>query len=398
MLKAGNPREESSSALTLVIPTKNRAPFLRRALGYYARVRCPYPILVGDSSGEEQRAQVSRMIRDMGSRLRVQYVCLPSLSQGRYWQSDASLATLLEAVQTPYAAFYADDDFAVVSNFPLGLDFLQHHPDYAFVCGRAILFFLSSGEPHGTIQAVEPYPQRGVEREGAAQRLEDFFQNYRVLEYGISRTAQIKERFRTVLEARVGDHFGELLHGGMVVLQGKAKVLEALFLARQAHPGQFSARSQDVFDWVTDGQWSQDYERLHKILTQMLSDRAGLQKEKAILLVKRALWLWLGDTLETEWRWRYGSRDWRRSGFALAAGRVSGLQPFWRTIRSFLPGESNEVSLKALLRFFSRYRADFLPIHEAVARRPAPISGDGEGFPIGNSKEEILVAGGRSPW
>ena len=61
------------SKISLLVPSLNRAEFLKRLLNYYREVNFQGHILIGDSSNESQSAQIKLAIKRLGDSLTVKY-------------------------------------------------------------------------------------------------------------------------------------------------------------------------------------------------------------------------------------------------------------------------------------------------------------------------------------
>ena len=349
--------------LTIVIPTKNRAPFLARALGYYRDVGCPYPILLGDSSDPEHLEPIMKLIDAIGDRLEIHHLIDPGATQtsAAGWQTDTFLRDLITHVETPYVALYADDDFAVVNNLTHGIEFLKTHQDYSFVCGDAAWFALQSGTANGKLAGLARYLQHEYAADTPKARLDHLLRNYTVLEYGISRTAEKKFRWGKVFEAEVDNLTGELINCCLVVMQGKVKQLDQLFLVRQAHGGQTSLAPGDVFDWSSGVLFPDRYQKLRDIISDELTTRMGLSPESANDTFKRAFWYYLSKSMWASHPENKlaagGSNTWK------LAGRVPGAQNLARKIRD-LSGRG--ISLKSALNPASPHHSDFMPVYRAI--------------------------------
>jgi hypothetical protein len=83
----------------------------------------------------------------------------------------------------------------------------------------------------------------------------------------------------------------------------------------------------------------------------------------------------LAKVLTTKWQARYAQdKSGLRTGLRKLARRIPGVPSTWETVRSFLPGEHNKISLQALLRPSSPYHADFMPIYRAITIPPSDLA------------------------
>ena len=102
----------SELKVSIVIPTMNRSDFLRRSLYYYAKSKYKGWIYIGDSSESSHIKRTKETVRELEDRLKIKYFAFPQLNDSQ------CIKSLLEAVETPYVAFVADDDLLV----PSGMD------------------------------------------------------------------------------------------------------------------------------------------------------------------------------------------------------------------------------------------------------------------------------------
>ena len=349
--------------LTIVIPTKNRALFLKRLLRYYMDVQCPFHILIGDSSNSDQLEESRQFLSsEVGNRLKINHLIDPGVQD---LQADSFMRGLIDYVKTPYVAFYADDDFAIVPNLQKAVDFLETHPDFSFVCGEAILFTLKSRGAIGEVEGTNYYRQSSFEQSKASQRLWRLFSNYAVLEYGVSRTAQKKMRWSTVFEAEVNNLVGELINTGLVSIQGKICKMGELFLVRQGHDLQTSKGSDTSFDWALKIYSWDSVQKLVEIFSkELIKMEKDLGETEANAIVKKCLCTFFAPYMSPPGT----AKNIKKSSLydrlldALRKNRKMkkmGLNIYSRT--SF-----GKMKLPALLRDSSPYHADFMPIYRAI--------------------------------
>lgn len=355
--------------LTIVIPTRNRSAFLKRALQYYSDVACPFPIVIGDSSTGEHMAATLHFLKTFSSRLKIRHIVDPQALSGglKGWQDDAFLRNLIDEVKTPYVAFYADDDFAVVNNLKLATDFLETNKDYSYVCGEALLLTLKSGSTHGKVATTGLYSQRAIMDSTAAQRLFNLTLSYVVLEYGVSRTEQMKKRWKKIFDARIDNLSGEILNCFLVVFQGKVKKMDQLFLVRQAHAGQSSITGQDTFDWYAN-LFFIHYPKIKEILTDELVEADSLSREKAAHIIKMGFWNYIADDLSVSLGRKMPKKN-IKMYFKRMMENAPWFVPFFRKLYSYLP--KGRFTLPALLRKSPSYHEDFMPIYRAIEGRLA---------------------------
>ena len=173
----------SLNKLTIVIPTKDRTEFVERFLNYYVKTKCIYPFLICDSSNEENLSKNIKLINKYKNLIDIKHIYRENTDNFKAsgWQEDILLKNIFEYIKTEYVAFFADDDFAITSNFDKGIDFLENNKNYSFVCGKAYLLSINN-KVYGDINWIENYKQGSAEEENIYQRLENYIKNYFVAE------------------------------------------------------------------------------------------------------------------------------------------------------------------------------------------------------------------------
>lgn len=182
-----------TAACTIVIPTYNRHHYLERCVRWFLDL--PYPIVIADSSAAEWQSAFR-------SHERVRYIHIPGGLEVYLPKLQKGLA----AVETPYVAMCADDDFITADGLAQSLQFLEMHPDYAFAQGYAYFFQVIDGH---IVAWPLVYGRQTVTDESWIDRVE------RVqipINYGVNRTAVlragidflVRQDFTEVLEAIAG--------------------------------------------------------------------------------------------------------------------------------------------------------------------------------------------------
>ena len=113
---------ENLAQCTIVIPTRNRPAYLRRAVAWFANLGMP--VVVADSS------ETPSLAEDERARLAA-YVHRP----GDYEVFVAKLGEAMEAVTTPYVALCADDDLLLPTGLVRSITFLDRNQDYSIAQG-----------------------------------------------------------------------------------------------------------------------------------------------------------------------------------------------------------------------------------------------------------------------
>ena len=151
--------------LGIVTHTKNRSEFVIRLLYYYARVRSPYTIYIGDSSEEEHIKKTKAVIDKLKDRIKVIYRLYPGKD------GPTTLNKLLEIIEEKYVAYIGDDDYLVPNSLEKGISFLETHPEYSSAHGRGIAFSLDRKGAYGNIESLGEYQLKDNELETSSERL-----------------------------------------------------------------------------------------------------------------------------------------------------------------------------------------------------------------------------------
>lgn len=350
--------------LTIIIPTRNRSSFLRRLLTYYCKLHLEGAVLIVDSSDLAHVSQNQRVVDFLEADLNVAY---------RVHDASASLSEKvcdsLNYVTTPYAVIGADDDFFVPSTLSRVVQFLEDHDEYIVAHGDAIGFITDSSEAYGQIRPTGRYNQRANENSTGGERLLNCIPLYPkggTTWYSVQRTEQIRERWGKAVALELDDVFYELLLTALSAIQGKAKKLDGLYMARQRFPAKIYT---EPFDWVAGPSWAAQYERFRDCLAEELVHQDSVTMDQARVVTKQALWLYLANELTRRGQRRYGGTA--KNQMRETLRQVPGLVRSWRVIKNAFPKMlATEMSLPALLHRSSPYYADFQPIYRAVRSPP----------------------------
>ena len=268
---------------------------------------------------------------------------------------------------------WADDDFLIPDAFEEGVRLLSENPQISLVHGQSGLFRLDDGR----LQWVAPYPQRAILEETASARLRNHFRRYSVTFYSIHRTEALRKNFEQICRLGLDWHtWGELALSALGVIQGKACLMDRLYMVREAHAAMGSAeirnaRGLDPFDVLTDATFAREhgsYEMFRDCLVPELVRQDQMNTASAREVIKQAFWPYLVEQMEKKWcspvaRCNSAMAARLRS----AAKQVPGLRRAWRGAQVLLPGQDRAMALPALLRPASRYHEDFMRVVEAIA-------------------------------
>jgi glycosyltransferase domain-containing protein len=344
--------------ITLLVPTLNHPDLIHRQLRYYADVGFPGAILIGDSSEGELAERTEEAVKKHQDKVDVTYVWCPKM------HDTAAQQQLVKLVKTPYVIGSGDDDFYIPSVLQELVDFLSNNPEYGSVHGLASMAIV---QPNGTGQNVlgtAYYPQQVSEAETASERLLHHYSHYSNVGYSLKRVESLQPMFGRAHEME-RSFAGEVFSSCLLVVLGKVKELDCFYMVRQIHQDRHLLPQQ--FDWITTEQWLPSYRVYLDCMSEEIVKRDGISVEEAKETVKQAFSGFLARGMYRQWDYRYGQQlRSSRPGLRRAAGRIPGVRHTYQTVKSYMPGKQNAMSMEAFLRPGSRYHDAFMPAYRAM--------------------------------
>lgn len=219
---------------TLIIPTYNRPQYLRGLLNYYNRQNFDLPIIIADSS-TDQNKKINKQIITLLDQLKIEYLDQYSPKLVSHYK----FADMVKYVKTPYCAFCADDDFVTPNGIKAGIEFLEQNTDYAAAHGDYIAFYLQN--PNAKKQQFwwkKLYPSYvSLAANQPAQRLSLHLANYNQTLWAVRRTKIVQNAYQEMIKCQADPWlFGELLPDLLVAISGNIKRLDVLYMARRLEP------------------------------------------------------------------------------------------------------------------------------------------------------------------
>lgn len=213
------------SEVTIIIPTHNRAKYLRRCLAFYEPYSAHVKIVVVDTSSDKASAQVCDSYPD------IRYEALPSNIS-----FSAKLARAADFVDTPYVVICSDDDFIFVEALQEAAKFLTHNPDHSCVHGKYLRhWFDANGALHFGECYGAKYPSLLNSELSQTDRLYFHFADYVPTFYALTRIDVFRFIYTTTEQAKVGYGLCELLPSALSVIAGKIARLPIIYACREAH-------------------------------------------------------------------------------------------------------------------------------------------------------------------
>lgn len=266
--------QENSPAVTIIVPTKNRSDFVERLVKYYESVRYPYSLIIADSSEPGHFEKTGKLIATLKNKLELVHLnCVGLNVQRAVFHSEPS-------VNTPYFAIVADDDFLIPNAVQKAASFLENHPEYSAANGKALLIGVGGDHTFGPVSLCSPYLLCTVEQETAAQRLRDYFlPSPRLVVFSVQRTANLKKVWFPFEGDKQGGIFDELVPSSILVMLGKVKTIDHLYLVREGHPRQYT--QVRLYPWLTSPQWQPSLTFLKQQCVSMLVMLDHISKAEA---------------------------------------------------------------------------------------------------------------------
>lgn len=331
------------SQATIVLPTRNRPKFLRRALRYLASVGCRLPVVVTDSSDAGYLSEVETACQEQARNLNLSIIHFPPALD-----FPEKIAASLEWVKTNYCVLLADDDFIVPSAIEKCVDFLEAHPDYVLAHGAAVSFRLApGGDITGPIVELSSYPQMSQESSSGFERLFNHSCAYRTTFYSVHRLATMKEIWGASLDTDL--EFRELIPTFLALSKGKSKRLDIFYMARQSHTASATTQLADKLTWLTTPRFGAGVLRLRKLLADSLAVELGGSESQRLAAVNSLFLMYLTDYLANQ------------GGHKLLIEGYTGNE------RTYEPQPQDQrLEMTSLLRGPSPFFEDFFPIVTAL--------------------------------
>jgi glycosyltransferase domain-containing protein len=241
---------DMASKLTIVLTLKDRPEFTRRWMQYMNDQRCPYKILIADGGADKA---IEDQLRNSSNypNLDYEYIRYPFDENVRVFYTKQ--LDVCGRVRTEYLLWADNDDFFLIDKIPLLIDFLDGNPDYSGCRGTYAQFSLLSKDgdvisaPVGERYTAVPSERGPIENEKYMERAECFFHDVAQYDlwlnwYCVFRTDKVRSTLETIYKYNFSDIvLNEILLHLLLLREGKIKVLDQLYYARQLGTSQGSA-------------------------------------------------------------------------------------------------------------------------------------------------------------
>jgi len=345
--------------LTIMIPTMNRSDFIDRLLAYYADTGFKHWISIGDSSDQFHVDQTKKSIRKFKDKLKIIYNEYPGLD------GYDCLREIIKTVSSLFAVLLPDDDFLVPNGLEKCIKFLEHHPDFASVHGKAVMLVLRATGPYGEINKVWDYNLPILGQTLASERIKEHLWSYSVSLFSVHRKELWVKMYK---ELGISDKSfkAEIIPNCLSAVFGKSAQIDDLYLIRHVHDRRYGL--PDMFDWVTDDNWLSSYKEFDSILTEGLSKNDGISIPEAHRIMKQAFWGYLSMHININWQECCVDEDNIKSKLKKFPMVADFFLPIFRKIiklrYSCFP--SRRTTLDGILRPTHHYYKDFVPVYKSI--------------------------------
>jgi len=343
-----------TTLLSVVVPTRNRADFVRRLLQYHVDQRIDCALIIADDGDEQSRDENAKSVAAAASKIQVEF---------RPFDQPVDLATkiglVLNGIETEFTALGADDDFFAAQGLEQACKWLQANPDYSIAHGTSWVFEVAGGGVHGRLNDLQPYRQASLHQPTATQRFLAHLAGYATTWYSVGRTSQLRSNWERSYSLDP-NCLGEFVPSLLGISMGKAKCLPQTYMLRQSHNRRVSV--QHGRDWLsTRGTPAFDDQlaRAKHCLADCIARVDDLPSSFVEQLVNSAL----DEFIEMRAQRAMRQRENRERTSRLAA------VPFAKALYHDLLAKRRRRALTShtLLDPHSTAGRDFKPIHEAIA-------------------------------
>ncbi len=371
--------------ITIMIPTLDRAPFVARALDYYASVKFRGRVIVGDSSGTEHATLNIESVAAVSDMLDVELVRCPvgagetGLDRIGFSGEAICMMELLERIRTPYTAVAGDDDLQVPAGLVDCATFLERNPDFNAAHGLRLEFRTQGDLSRGEVMYVRRTRQPHLEQALATDRWRSYTRFSISPLYSVLRTdtwRDIYAHFPSVSMRYIGSEF---LVSALSVIGGKVKEIDRLSTVHQYQEDRIlNWRTVSFYSMMMHPKWTTSARNLRRIIADALAEADGIPPGEAEETFDREFWRHLSGGLSSHYRAKYGPEVEEGGGPDLitSAGRmarrvIKGIRSLFRTDDA---SGTAENLLDQVLNANHPLHSDFSPVHTVISAAPPTAS------------------------
>jgi glycosyltransferase domain-containing protein len=223
----------AGSAVTCLVPTHNRANFLRRWFRFYRQFPPGFQVLVADSSRPEAAAENRAIVAHEAGLMaaRIQHFDLNLIGK---------ILRALERVETPFVNLCADDDLILPEAVRRSAEFLAANPGYVSAQGRSAR--VNPARRWFGLNRLRGY---SLEQDDSLVRCQTLRETWFTNFYAVFRTETLRDMFRLTEAATDCTEtyaLAEAFLSQLSAIWGRIKVLPVMHLVMEVHPATASVR------------------------------------------------------------------------------------------------------------------------------------------------------------
>ena len=219
--------------ISVIIPTYNRHHYLERILKYYDN--SGFDIWVLDSTETKY---------ENNNNFNINYIHTPNLIPF------LKIKAGLKMIETEFAVFCADDDFAIKDSIKECANFLIKNPDYSCVQGVFVSFNIPKNDETTQFELTNPYSLiYSQEEENTSKRIIEGMARYMHTFYSVQRTSCTKKVWENIPLITRYNLFEIVQAIGMLIM-GKYKMLPISYAFRELPDKPPSAEFRENIDII----------------------------------------------------------------------------------------------------------------------------------------------------
>jgi glycosyltransferase domain-containing protein len=267
---------EDADRFSLIIPTYEGTPFLRRCLDYLRSSGYRGHIVLCDNSTAEHL----ELVKSCPNRYPELWLDV------HLYDADArflvKLVRTMERIHARYVMLCAQDDFIVADGVEQLVQALEADEGLSCARGRVARFGLRRSETgdggHPALHLMQ-HAMLAYDDPDPIGRVLEHIRQYASTLYSVHRKAQLIQSFRLTEAGTRNVIFFQYLSSCITVALGRVACLDTPFLLRQMHSNSWAARLMDDYEhWpllVASPKYSEYYLQFRKALVDFLVERLG---------------------------------------------------------------------------------------------------------------------------
>ena len=370
-------RPDKDTRVAILVPTKDRSEFVERLLKYYASVKSPHTLYIGDGSQGFHLEQAKEAIARFSEHVSAVHFSWPDLSPHETY------TRLAEEASETYCAFLGDDDFLVPESLTKCAKFLGNNTDFRTAQGRALIFTLQKADVYGPFDGHGGiyWDRKESHWETARERMFQFASGgYWVLHFSVHRRKEFVAD-SSIARASEDRGFSELINNFVFIGRGKSKFIDCLYLFRQTHESRNSLPTS--YDWIIGEKWNKSVQEMTAAVEDVLVEVDSLTRDEARAVARNIVLIFVKRSIKVASS---------RAGVSPTVSVVEKKKAFLRRLRSVPTivkiARTLEVGFGPLIARFGRltvpamkqpsspYHKDFMPVFRLLTSIAGRERGD----------------------